>query len=78
MPDEDLADEVGALAHRLAAAAPLALRALKANFVDAERMDLAGFVALETERHIGLFRTHDTREAFAAKVERREPKFEGR
>lgn len=76
--DEDLADEVGALTARLAAAAPLALRALKANFVDSERMDLAGFVALETERHLSLFRTHDTREAFAAKAERRPPVFEGR
>jgi len=78
VPDADLAGEVAALAGRLASAAPLALRALKANFVDSERMDLAGFVALETERHMGLFRTYDTREAFAARFERREPKFEGR
>jgi 2-(1,2-epoxy-1,2-dihydrophenyl)acetyl-CoA isomerase len=76
--DEALPGEVAALAGRLAAAAPLALRALKANFVDAERMDLAGFVALETERHLRMFTTRDTREAFAAKAEQRPPRFEGR
>ncbi len=76
--DERLADEVDALARRLAAAAPIAVRALKANFVAAERVDLADFVALETERHLRMFTTHDTREAFAAKAEKRAPRFEGR
>jgi 2-(1,2-epoxy-1,2-dihydrophenyl)acetyl-CoA isomerase len=76
--DEALMDEVHALTQRLAAAAPITLRTLKANFVDAERMDLAGFVALETERHLRLFTTRDTREAFAPKAEKRPPRFEGR
>jgi 2-(1,2-epoxy-1,2-dihydrophenyl)acetyl-CoA isomerase len=76
--DELLAGEVDALVARLAAAAPLALRTLKSNFVEAERMGLASYVALETERHIQLFSTHDTREAFAAKAEKRAPRFEGR
>jgi 2-(1,2-epoxy-1,2-dihydrophenyl)acetyl-CoA isomerase len=41
-------------------------------------MDLAGFVAIETERHLRLFTTQDTREAFAARVEKRAPNFVGR
>jgi 2-(1,2-epoxy-1,2-dihydrophenyl)acetyl-CoA isomerase len=77
-PDEHFAAEVGAVAERLAQAAPVALRTLKANFVDAERMDFAGYVALETERHLRMFTLADTREAFAAKVEKRKPHFVGR
>ncbi len=77
-PDERFRDEVGAIAARLAEAAPIALRTLKANFVDSERMDLAGYVALESERHMQMFLTEDTREAFAAKVAKRKPKFTGR
>src|SRR5205814_9498306 len=71
-------DEVRTIAERLAGAAPIALRTLKANFVDSERMDFAGYVALESERHLPMFDTRDTREAFAARVEERKPKFIGR
>jgi 2-(1,2-epoxy-1,2-dihydrophenyl)acetyl-CoA isomerase len=77
-PDDRFRAEVDAIVNRLAESAPLALRNLKANFVDAERMDFAGYVALESERHISMFRTEDTREAFAAKSEKRKPKFKGR
>jgi 2-(1,2-epoxy-1,2-dihydrophenyl)acetyl-CoA isomerase len=77
-PEERLRTEVDATAERLANSAPIALRTLKANFVDAERMDLAGYVALESERHLRMFQTADTREAFAAKVEKRKPHFIGR
>lgn len=76
-PDASFREEVTRVVERLAAAAPIALRTLKANFVDAERMDFAGYVALETERHIRMFTTADTREAFAAKVEKRKPRFQG-
>jgi 2-(1,2-epoxy-1,2-dihydrophenyl)acetyl-CoA isomerase len=51
---------------------------LKSNFVEAERMDLAGYIALETARHLPMFATSDTKEAFAAKVEKRKPRFQGR
>jgi 2-(1,2-epoxy-1,2-dihydrophenyl)acetyl-CoA isomerase len=77
-PDEGFHAEIAAIAARLAQAAPIALRTLKANFVDAERLDFAGYVALETERHLRMFTTADTREAFAAKVEKRKPRFVGR
>jgi 2-(1,2-epoxy-1,2-dihydrophenyl)acetyl-CoA isomerase len=76
--DESFRDEVGAVVDRLAGAAPIALRTLKANFVDSERMDFAGFVGVESARHLAMFLTHDTREAFAAKAEKRPPHFLGR
>jgi len=76
--DDAFRDEVNAIVERLAAAAPIGLKTLKANFVDAERMDFAGYVALESERHLRMFTYADTREAFAARVEGRPPKFEGR
>ena len=77
-PDSTFRAEVGAVVERLVEAAPIALRTMKANFVEAERMDLRSYIDLETARHIPMFATHDTREAFAAKVEKRKPKFEGR
>ena len=77
-PDESFADEVKALAERLAGAAPLALRTLKANFLTAERAGLADYLAIESQRHMALFRTEDTNEAFKAIVEKRKPRFVGR
>jgi len=78
IPREQLHAEVGAVAQRLAAAAPLALKAMKSNFVEAERTGLAEFVKLETRKHIALFTTEDTREAFAARRDKRAPVFRGR
>jgi 2-(1,2-epoxy-1,2-dihydrophenyl)acetyl-CoA isomerase len=77
-PDERFRDEVRMIVERLTEAAPIALRTLKRNFVDSERMDFAGYVALESERHLAMFTTQDTREAFAARVEKRKPRFVGR
>jgi 2-(1,2-epoxy-1,2-dihydrophenyl)acetyl-CoA isomerase len=76
--DETFRGEVAAIVERLASAAPIALRTMKSNFVEAERMDLGSYINLETARHIPMFLTHDTREAFAAKVQKRKPRFEGR
>ena len=76
--DDAFAAEVDLVVDRLRSAAPIALRTMKANFLDAERMDLAAFVGVETERHTRMFTTEDTREAFAAKVEKRAPRFVGR
>jgi 2-(1,2-epoxy-1,2-dihydrophenyl)acetyl-CoA isomerase len=77
-PDERFRDEVAALATRLVESAPIALRTMKQNFLDAERMTFAEFIQLETERHLPMFRTEDTMEAFRARVEKRKPKFVGR
>lgn len=76
--DHALDAEVRTMVGRLVNAAPIALRTLKANFVAAERMSLRDFVSLETERHLKMFTTRDTREAFRARAEGRAPIFEDR
>ncbi len=77
-PDERFREEVQAIVDRLAGAAPIALRTMKQNFLDAEKTTFADYVALETRRHLPMFDTHDTKEAFRAKIEKRAPRFEGR
>jgi 2-(1,2-epoxy-1,2-dihydrophenyl)acetyl-CoA isomerase len=77
-PDASLHEEVRGIATRLAEAAPIALRTMKANFLDAERSSFRDFIAIESKRHTDIFKTEDTREAFRAKVEKRKPKFVGR
>jgi 2-(1,2-epoxy-1,2-dihydrophenyl)acetyl-CoA isomerase len=77
-PEDALHEEVMAIAKRLAGAAPLALKGMKANFLAAETTAFADFVALETKLHIDLFKTEDTREAFRAKREKRAPVYKGR
>jgi len=74
---EAFAEAVTQLVERLTAASPAALRTLKQNFLDAEHQELGDFAVVEAERHIGLFTLDDTREAFAAKVEKRAPRFTG-
>ncbi len=75
--DAAFTEGVQSIVDRLTAAAPAGLRTMKQNFVDAERMGLSEFVELESKRHIALFQFDDTREAFAAKAERRSPNFTG-
>ncbi len=77
-PDETFRKDVAAIVSRIAEAAPIALRTMKAHFVEAERMDFASYIELESAHHLPMFSTHDTREAFAAKVEKRKPRFIGR
>ncbi len=57
---------------------PEALRGMKANFVESERLGLADFIAAETERHSASGRSDDSKEAFRAFVEKRRPLFQGR
>lgn len=70
--------EIEAIAGRLANASPHALRTMKQNFLDAERLDLAHYVELETRRHLEVMAHDDAREAFRAFVEKRPPVFGGR
>ena len=77
-PAEDFEAEVAALIGRLERAAPLALTAMKANFVAAEKMGLADYIGLESEKHMRLFQSEDTTEAFKAFVAKRPPVFQGR
>ncbi len=76
--DERFRDEVEAIIDRLATSAPLAIGEMKKNFVSAENMTLRDYIELETERHSRTGASADTREAFRAFVEKREPKYEGR
>ena len=73
--DAALRAEVDAIAARLARSAPLALRALKAHYVAAEKLGLAEFLGLESKAHLEITRSADTAEAFRAFVEKREPVF---
>jgi 2-(1,2-epoxy-1,2-dihydrophenyl)acetyl-CoA isomerase len=67
-----------ALTGRLAGAAPIALGAMKANFVEAERTDFRSFITIEAERHIRLLGSDDHAEAARARGEKRAPVFRGR
>ena len=77
-PDETFRDEVAAIARRIAGSAPLALRAMKTNFITAEMSTLRDYIAIETERHQRTGASEDSREAFRAFLEKREPQFKGR
>ena len=78
IPEAEFDAEIASIAKRLASAAPLALRAMKANFLAAERMGFADYIDLESRVHVDLFKTDDTREAFRAKAEKRAPLYKGR
>lgn len=71
------AEMTGILA-RLVDSAPLALSAMKGNFLAAEAMSLAEFIPFETKRHSALGGSEDSREAFKAFVEKRRPQYQGR
>jgi 2-(1,2-epoxy-1,2-dihydrophenyl)acetyl-CoA isomerase len=75
---EAFESDITALTTRLARAAPLALTAMKANFLAAERMGFSDYIALESEKHVRLFQSEDTTEAFRAFVAKRPPVFNGR
>jgi len=70
--------DLAALTDRLARAAPLALTTMKANFLAAEAMGFADYIRLESEKHLRMFQSEDTTEAFKAFVEKRQPVFHGR
>lgn len=77
-PSAQFEADLKALTDRLLASAPLALRLLKSNFVAAEKMAFGEFIALESERHVRLFQSEDTTEAFRAFAEKRRPDYVGR
>lgn len=76
--DGSFREEVDAIAQRLAASAPLAIRAMKQNFIAAENMSLREYIRVETERHQRTGASEDSRAAFRAFVEKRPPEFKGR
>ena len=74
---ERLLDEVLQRAERIAASSPTARRTMKAHYVAADSMGFGEFVDLETEAHMRISTSADTREAFRAFVEKRPPRFTG-
>jgi len=77
-PKERFEDELATLLARLAQYAPQALTLLKANYLEAERLDLRSFIAIEAERHVRLLGSEDRLEAFRAWIAKRPAKFTGR
>ncbi len=75
--DADIQQAGEQLVQRLIGFSPVALRTCKRNFLDAESLSLSAFAELEAQRHQGLFKLKDTLEAFAAKAEKRAPRFTG-
>jgi 2-(1,2-epoxy-1,2-dihydrophenyl)acetyl-CoA isomerase len=78
IPGPTFGEEVAAMAARIAGWPPLGLRAMKANFLDAETESLAAYTRLESARHLELLATADVKEAALAFLEKRPPRFQGR
>jgi enoyl-CoA hydratase/carnithine racemase len=78
VPDASLMEETVALAERIGANAPLAVRATKRMFRMAEREDFDDHVHHVFLQLLPLFGSKDFREGMTAFLERRPPSFEGR
>lgn len=78
VPDAALADEAFALAARIAAGPPIALRYMKANLNRALESSLEECLRYEADRMVRGAQTDDYTEAVAAFAEKRTPKFQGR
>jgi 2-(1,2-epoxy-1,2-dihydrophenyl)acetyl-CoA isomerase len=55
LPDDSFGDDIAALASELIARSPQAVRTMKQNFLDAERLRLGPFIEVEMRRHLGAF-----------------------
>ena len=78
VPPEALMARAREIGARLAAAAPVALGRIKANLNDADRLSFAELLDREADRHVRTGSTADAREAGAAFLEKRPPRFLGR
>jgi 2-(1,2-epoxy-1,2-dihydrophenyl)acetyl-CoA isomerase len=76
--DDRLEAETHALAHRLATAAPIALRYIKENINAALDESVEKSFSLESRNMVRTLFTEDSKEAVAAFQEKREPVFKGR
>jgi enoyl-CoA hydratase/carnithine racemase len=76
--DDELDDEVDTLAARLAAGAPLALRAIKRAVHDGVDLPLPEGLERELQELAPLFASADAHEGMTAFTEKRSPRYEGR
>jgi 2-(1,2-epoxy-1,2-dihydrophenyl)acetyl-CoA isomerase len=76
--DAELPARIADLTTELGGRAPLALRAIKENLVDAERHSLSEYLELEADRYLAVGASLDSIEAARAFLERRPPVFEGK
>jgi 2-(1,2-epoxy-1,2-dihydrophenyl)acetyl-CoA isomerase len=77
VPDEELMPFVRSVAAKLVASAPTAVRLIKENLNDADRMSLAELLDVEGVRHLRAGAHEDAREARTAFLEKRAPVFKG-
>jgi 2-(1,2-epoxy-1,2-dihydrophenyl)acetyl-CoA isomerase len=77
-PGEELMDRVREIAQRLHDRAPVALRGIKRNLNDGDRVSFTELLDLEAERHVRSGQSEDQQEAVAAFFERRTPHFRNR
>jgi 2-(1,2-epoxy-1,2-dihydrophenyl)acetyl-CoA isomerase len=76
-PEATFRAQVAGVAQELANASPAALRGMKSNFVDAEKLGLADYLRLESRRHQVIMAGPDSKEAFRAFLEKRPARFGG-
>lgn len=77
VPGDELMSAVLATAQRIAANAPLSVKALKHVVHEGHSMDLAAAMELELAHYNRLFKTADRREGVASFNEKRTPDFRG-
>ena len=75
---ESLHAETRELADRLASSAPLAVRAMKQNLLQASTTSLSDYLLAEVDRMVQCFHSGDAREAADAFLNKRVPSFTGR
>ncbi len=78
VPHEQLPAAMRALAERLAAAPPLAVRALKQVLFGSERAELERALEFEVQTQMNCFLSEDCSEGIRAFFEKRPPRFAGR
>ena len=75
LPDADLLPHARSVAERLLAFSPTAVRNIKANLNDADRISFSEALDRDSERHLRAGETDDAREARSAFLEKRRPVF---